>query len=100
MALSFGDKVHVVYVSSGSQDRELLDALLRKGVNVPESNKAQFVNTALGCRVWVRKAPEHFREGVMLELRMPPRDGRNAEVYLSQENVSELIEALEAFETL
>lgn len=50
--------------------------------------------TALGCGVAVAKAPDHLGPGVMLILRMPPPDGRWAEVYLSEQDRAALIAAL------
>jgi hypothetical protein len=51
--------------------------------------------SALGCTVSTVPAPDHLGAGVLLRLRMDqPGDGREAEVYLSPEDITALKEAL------
>lgn len=86
-------EVHELERTYGRFPTEPVESLVRRAL-LPNDATPPVLVSALGCEVRLDDAPTYVGDGAMLRLRMPPPDGRWAEVYLAVDDGRQLYEAL------
>jgi hypothetical protein len=81
-------------VESLRRQSEFYEANPRVDARPDEDPWTEFMSD-MGCRVQVLRAPEGIGSGLLLRYTMPPPDRRFAELYLSEDDVETLQNALE-----